>query len=163
MRNWLKFLFLATVTIVVVLGVDQGSKWASRSAVASIEESIVTYNGGISFGWQPFGSLSWGDNALVLAIISLLLMVVIWCRDFWFKHPILLGSFIGGAISNLVDRVIWGGVQDWIPVGRLWGWTKLPGTTLQNNVADWVIVLVLLRLFLELVVKSRHSVQLESS
>lgn len=45
---------------------------------------------------------------------------------------IFTGLFIGGAVSNIIDRIYFGGVRDWFPI---------PFVGLRNNLADWAIFL----------------------
>jgi lipoprotein signal peptidase len=47
-------------------------------------------------------------------------------------HPRVIGLFLGGAVSNIIDRVFFAGVRDWM---------TLPVLMVKNNMADWAIFL----------------------
>lgn len=116
---------LLLISAVVVIGLDQVSK-----TIADHLGWTLVPNQGIAFGIN-LGSLSW-----TLAIASLALfvaMLVFW--SVWSRHPVSAGLFLGGAISNLIDRFLLGGVRDWLPV---------IGTSLYNNLADWAIFIGIL-------------------
>lgn len=104
-----------------VLLLDQLSKyWAARA-------EMVVLNTGISFGFLD-GSLAIWVLLLVLAAVGSVYIVK---AGLYQRFPILYGMIAGGAVSNVLDRLVLGGVQDWLPV---------PGFALRNNIADWVIV-----------------------
>ena len=70
----------------------------------------------------------------------------------WFvlnKYPIVRGLFLGGAMSNIMDRLVIGGVRDWLPV---------PVLGLRNNLADWAIVGALIIFLIGEVRKDRSMV-----
>jgi lipoprotein signal peptidase len=67
-----------------------------------------------------------------VALIALAIAIAWWQRAYFLKHPILAGLFFGGVASNILDRVFFGAVRDWLPV---------PGLELYNNLADWAIFL----------------------
>ena len=112
---------LVASAIIVVL--DQLTKWLIRETVLETARHIeVTgffnivevWNRGVSFGlfasdspWTPH-SLS----ALALAIATVLL--------FWLRKAenrllaLALGIVIGGAVGNVIDRMIWGSVFDFL-------------------------------------------------
>ena len=112
---------LVASAIIVVL--DQMTKWLIRETVLeTIHRIEVTgffnivevWNRGVSFGllasdspWTPH-SLS----ALALAIATVLL--------FWLRKAdnrllaLALGIVIGGAVGNVIDRMIWGHVFDFL-------------------------------------------------
>lgn len=118
---------MLAIIILSTIVIDQATKFLAGSF------GMVTLNPGISFGWLSVFP-SW---ALTLALMVLLLAVWWMTRSDWSTHPIAMGLFIGGAISNLLDRVIWSGVRDWLPV---------PLTAIHNNLADYAIAIGLLLL-----------------
>lgn len=106
-----------------ILALDQGSK-----AVLP----VLALNQGISFGL---------GGAWVTAVV-----VVLSCGVAWYLHPwrrqswwyqAAAGGVLGGAASNIVDRLFLGGVRD------VW---SVPFIPLYNNLADWAIVLGVLAL-----------------
>lgn len=103
-----------------VLLVDQATKHVANKM------GMVSLNPGISFGM-------FSAEHPVISFLMLLGMGVIvssLIQQHWRKYPISTGLFVGGAISNIVDRIARGGVRDWLSVGPL---------PLRNNIADWAI------------------------
>lgn len=78
-------------------------------------------NTGVSFSLFQF-------SPIVLVAIQLVLLV---CAAWMMHHDVSAGFILGGGISNMLDRVFYGGVRDWM---------ILPILGLQNNLADWAIV-----------------------
>jgi len=117
------------MVILFTIIIDQVTKF-----VAGLS-NLVTLNSGISFGW-----LSIIPAGLLTLILMVLLLSVWWVtRSDWATHPLAMGLFIGGSVSNLIDRAVLGGVRDWLP---------LPMITLHNNVADYAIGIGLLMLII---------------
>ena len=142
------------VTLVVVL--DQITKVAIDGSLALYERIPVTsffnitkaYNTGAAFsflseagGWQRW------FFTVVSSVVSIVLFV--WLRrmprtDRWLGIGIAL--ILGGALGNLIDRVIYGHVVDFVQV--YWGEWYFPSF----NVADAAItcgaaILIVLTLF----------------
>ena len=84
-------------------------------------------NTGISFSFFSSSTLL----GQILLIPIMMFFVVIIFRLFGAKFPFLSGLLIGGAVSNIVDRLLFGGVRDFLPV---------PFFLIQNNLADWAIL-----------------------
>ncbi len=103
---------------------DQLSKFVVSHLV------VLQINSGISWSWLP------GKNQLEMAgLLSLFLIGIAWSwRRVWVAHPIWSGIFFGAAISNILDRILYDGVRDWLTV---------PGLHLKNNLADWLVCLSL--------------------
>ena len=128
---------LAVAGLVVVL--DQLTKWAILTwleqaiAVTPFFNLVVVWNRGVSFGmFDSVGRLGpWILSALALAVVVLLLG---WLRRV--DHPLTtagLGLIIGGAIGNVIDRVRFGAVIDFLDFHALgWHWPAF-------NVADSAI------------------------
>lgn len=115
----------------VVLLVDQVSKFLVQSKVE------IILNKGISFGLL-------GSNTLMLAVLLVITTSAVWyyCREFWKQYPLFSGLLFGGGVSNIIDRVFFGGVRDWL---------SIPGMNLKNNLADWAIFVAIIGiLYLEL-------------
>lgn len=127
---------------VVVLAVDQLSKW-----VATQLDVPIVLNTGLSGGVAADAFLP-----VITSLISIVFLVVV-VRAVWAQitHPrLVLGMVTGAGLSNIVDRFMYGGVKDWLPVPVL-GW--------RNNVADWVIVLGLGWVAIELLRRYHRSRQ----
>jgi len=107
-----------------VIGVDQATKWWV-SQVGSMNS-----NTGLAFGLGQ-----WLDARSLAFCLLVLIVAVTWkTRQELGKQPVVAGLFLGGAVSNIIDRLISGGVKDWL---------TLPGLPLTNNLADWAITLAL--------------------
>lgn len=119
--------FLSLFFLVLIL--DQVTKnWA-------VQRGDFSLNSGVSLGILA-GVPSWLLTVLLVAFIGF----SAWCwQSFWRARPVLAGAFFGAASSNIFDRVRSGAVVDWIHV---------PGLKIQNNIADWVIVGVLVTVLL---------------
>jgi lipoprotein signal peptidase len=110
------------VSFLVALILDQVTKH-----IASFQGS-VQINPGVSFGIL---SGPW------LTVLLLIFFVAFfeWSCPRWHKlYPIASGFLLGGAMSNIVDRIVLNGVRDFLPI---------PFLHIQNNLADWFIVLSL--------------------
>lgn len=109
--------FLIAFLLVVLLDFSLKS-WATTLGWVSV-------NSGISLALLSF--LPPGILAPVLTLVS---GAVMW----WLVHQqvpaVPVGLLIGGAAANILDRILYGGVRDWLPV---------PGLPLENNLADWCI------------------------
>ena len=117
------------VSVLLVVGLDQGTKWLMT--ISQLLGWQMVLNTGISFGW--LGSLPQDVFSLVVFGFLILAVVVGW--RWWLRTPVLSGMFFGGGVSNLIDRVWLGGVRDWLPI---------PFFPLHNNLADWAVVLGIL-------------------
>jgi lipoprotein signal peptidase len=104
--------------------------------------SGLTINQGISFGLHLYG---WEIFMAILLIVGLFL---IWqsmeravLRDFSFT------LLLSGAVSNLIDRLLFAGVRDWL---------VLPGVMLHNNLADVLLVLGVFGIIVSLIYETRR-------
>lgn len=103
------------VVIIMVVLVDQVSKMLAES-----KEMVMMNEGGV-FGLLPH----WGW-LLVLPVILLVVLISWWrSNDVFIRGALVL--IIGGGISNLIDRFVYGGVRDFI---------YYPGLAVYGNVAD---------------------------
>jgi lipoprotein signal peptidase len=110
------------VVATVVILLDQVSKY-----LANLFGLEVAYNQGISLGM--FNEIS--PKLTLLAVLLLFMAFLFFFKDFFKKiNPIYSGLFVGGALSNLIDRFVFLSVRDWLP---------LPFLEVKNNLADWAI------------------------
>lgn len=113
-------LVLAALTVAL----DQASKWLILTMVmvppreipvTSFFSLVLYWNRGISFGM--FGDAgSWGPWILsgLAAVIAIVLLVWLWGVDKRWT-ALSLGLIVGGAVGNLIDRLVHGGaVADFI-------------------------------------------------
>ena len=106
-----------------VVVVDQLSKWwivervmqpPRVIPVTPFFNLVMGWNRGVSFGmfnWDSAAS-AWVFSALALAIVALLLVWM--ARDDRASCAAALGVVIGGALGNVVDRVRFGAVADFL-------------------------------------------------
>ncbi|HYZ39040.1 MAG TPA: signal peptidase II [Stellaceae bacterium] len=114
---------LITATVVVVM--DQLSKAAilasfagrffgDRDTITSFFNLVLTYNRGISFGLFNDGG---GVNALVFSFAAAAIIAVLL---YWLSRAaspflaVAIGLIIGGAVGNVIDRLRFGAVVDFL-------------------------------------------------
>ena len=137
---------LGLLVALVVLAADQASKWwvldvihlpelpNQQIVVLPVLNLTFVRNPGVTFGlFTSFGQ--WGS--LVLAAVALAVVAALgaWLRRAESRlGAIALGAIVGGAISNVIDRLRFGWVVDFIHahLGD-WSWYVF-------NVADAAIV-----------------------
>lgn len=109
----------ALMTALVVVGIDQWSKWLAFHELVPGETVDVlpglsfgeTRNDGIAFGVFA------GRPAVVFSLMAIALLVLIW---FYVRHRnrsglwLATGLLLGGAIGNAIDRIALGYVRDFI-------------------------------------------------
>lgn len=107
------------LTAAAVIGSDQATKvWAAQ-------RGWVVHNPGVSFGF-----LSTRSPLFIILVVTGILCAIWWVLRSRRLPAWWWGVLIGGTVSNLLDRIIYQGVQDWLP---------LPFVSLSNNLADWMI------------------------
>ncbi|MFN8627933.1 MAG: signal peptidase II [Candidatus Binatia bacterium] len=124
MRKYAVVLSLAGVAVIV----DQLSKWYIRQHFALYESVSVidsffqiTYarNAGGAFGLLNQGARAWRLPFFVAAscvAVVVLLMFVRRVRPGQWWLLVALGSILGGALGNLIDRMMSGEVTDFLDV-----------------------------------------------
>jgi signal peptidase II len=132
--------------IAAVLGViaDQASKWAlirfsgllpnSGTRVLSIFDLVFWENKGTSFSLFRT-SEAWGPYAFSLAALVIIIFLVLWLsRTVNLILAAAIGAVIGGALGNVIDRLRFGYVVDFLyfHIGD-YGWPAF-------NIADSLIV-----------------------
>ncbi len=141
-RNGLTALGVATAG--VVLAADQASKWWVRDVlhlpeigtvpVLPVLSLTMVWNRGVTFGLlNSFGA--WSAPLLVLGALPIVVALGVWLRRAE-RGPVAvaLGAIAGGAIGNVIDRLRFGAVVDFIHAHAFgWSWYVF-------NVADAAIV-----------------------
>lgn len=149
----------------VVLGADQGSKYwvlhvldlpdLHQVAVLPVLNFTMVWNQGVTFGL--LNSLGgWGPVALAVVALLVVGALCVWLRRADNALSALaIGAIAGGAVGNVIDRLRYGAVVDFIHahIGQ-WSWYVF-------NVADAAIVCGVAALILEsqLVRRSRHKLK----
>jgi signal peptidase II len=124
-------LILAAVIIVL----DQLSKWwvvetlmrpqgvwetpfytPNRIEILPVFDLVMAWNRGVSFGiFNNDGS--WNAIALSVLSVAISLGLLAWMKKAQSRLVVLaLGGIVGGALGNVVDRVRWGAVADFLDV-----------------------------------------------
>lgn len=144
-------IFISSVVIIL----DQGTKWLVRKFILGpfIQVEINEYlnivevwNRGVSFGlfsndsrWTPF----------ILCLLAFAIIVVLF---FWLWNSetylmvFALGIVIGGASGNVIDRLIWGHVFDFLDfhlMGYHW-----PAFNVADTAISVGVILILLDSFI---------------
>ena len=104
-----------------VILLDQLTKQSIRSAFVC-GESLPVIDGLFNLVYVRNDGAAWNilsGHGLVLILISVvvLILLVIYRRSFLqeqFSHRILLGLMVGGIIGNLIDRIRFGWVTDFL-------------------------------------------------
>ena len=145
-----------------VLAADRATKFAierytspffRHSIVSDIVVLVHSQNPGIAFGVFSASSSPWLTPLLVLssaAVMVLLVWMIITGRGGGALAQCGLALILGGAAGNALDRMIHGGVTDFLEV-RLWTyiWPAF-------NVADSAITIGAVLVLFELLFGSRH-------
>jgi signal peptidase II len=149
----------------IILVLDQITKWwvvekvmrplgvwetpfytPTKIEVLPVFDLVMAWNRGVSFGiFNTDGR--W--NAVLLSGLSLIIVVflVIWMRKAETRMVSLaLGAIVGGALGNVVDRVRWGAVADFLDV-HVAGWHWPAFNLADSAISVGAVVLVLDALF----------------
>ncbi len=119
MKNFIIGLFVAVIVIIL----DQYSKITIFTYLYSQNTReliifpffnlVIVYNTGVSFGM--FNSIVYGDIILsgIAILIAIFLIIWMWKANKIYLN-IALGLIIGGAIGNIIDRILYGAVSDFL-------------------------------------------------
>ena len=147
----------------LVLAADQASKWWVLNVLRLPELGSVqllpvlnltmVWNQGVTFGLfhQDGGAGPWLLAGVALAVVVALTM---WMRKA--ERPLVacaLGAIAGGAVGNVIDRIRFGAVVDFIHA-HAWGWSWYV-----FNVADAAIVCGVAVLILDGLLPARSRLQ----
>lgn len=129
-----------------IVSLDQITKWCIRwtlgvgqsiSVIGDVVRITHVQNPGIAFGLHV-------GHGILFTILSILACLLIawygrahWNENAWFKTGIMW--ILGGAVGNLVDRILFGKVVDFIDIG-IWVNMK-PYRWPVFNVADSAVVI----------------------
>ena len=152
-----RFMPLGILAALVVLIADQASKWwvlnvldlpdVRQIVLLPVLNLTMVWNRGVTFGLLN-GLGSWGH--VVLAAVALAVVVAL---GFWLRRAesrlmaVAIGSIAGGAVGNVIDRVRFGGVVDFIHAHVQTAWGDYSWYVF--NVADAAIVCGVAALILE--------------
>ncbi|CAA7613206.1 signal peptidase II [Magnetospirillum sp. UT-4] len=149
----------------IVMILDQATKWwivetvmrpegvaetpffsPVRIEVLPVFDLVMAWNRGVSFGiFNTDGP--W--NALVLSVLSLVISggLVLWLHKAETRLVgYALGAIIGGALGNVVDRIRWGAVADFLDV-HVAGWHWPAFNLADSAITVGAVLLVLDALF----------------
>lgn len=143
---------MGLLTILLVLAADQGSKYLVLNplhlqdghllTVAPFLNLVLVWNHGITFGLLA----GMGGKILFTLVASLMvlaLLVWLWRARSWVVS-IAVSAIIGGAVGNVIDRLRFGAVVDFLQMhlaGLYYPWVF--------NVGDAAIVCGVIALMLE--------------
>ena len=135
---------LGGIAGLVVLFADQASKWWILNVVRLPEIGQVVllpvlnltmvWNRGVTFGLLT-GFGQWSYLPLAAIALAVVVALVVWLRRAESRLvAIALGAIVGGALSNVIDRLRFGAVIDFIHAHLgAWSWYVF-------NLADAAIV-----------------------
>jgi signal peptidase II len=135
---------LGIVTALFVLAIDQASKYwilyvlhladVRQISLLPVLDLTMVWNRGVTFGLlNGFGT--WSHFALSAVALAVVVVIAVWLhRAESGLVAVALGAVAGGAVGNVIDRLRYGAVVDFIHahVGE-WSWYVF-------NIADAAIV-----------------------
>lgn len=136
------------LTAVIVLAADQASKWwilniadlpdVHQIVLLPVLNFTMVWNRGVTFGlFNGFGD--WGHIALAAVSLGVVGALGVWL---WRAQSrlvaIALGAIAGGAIGNVIDRLRFGAVVDFIHAHAATPWGDISWYVF--NVGDAAIV-----------------------
>jgi lipoprotein signal peptidase len=148
---------LGLVAAVLVLAADQASKWwvlnvlnlpeLRQVVLLPVLNLTMVWNGGVTFGLLN-GLGSAGHIILAVVALAVVAALGLWLRKA--ESPIVaiaIGAIAGGAIGNVIDRLRFGAVVDFIHLHIETQWGDFSWYVF--NVADASIVCGVAALILE--------------
>jgi signal peptidase II len=135
---------LGAAMALAILVLDQASKWwilevfdlPARGSVAVMPHLNLTmvWNRGITFGLLRSDS-AWETALLTVVAAGVVVALAVWLlRADRLRVALSLGAIAGGAVGNIIDRIRFGAVVDFLHA-HAWGWSWYV-----FNVADAAIV-----------------------
>jgi lipoprotein signal peptidase len=148
---------LGLIAGLLVLAADQASKWwvlnvldlpqLRQVVLLPVLNLTMVWNRGVTFGLLN-GLGSWGHVLLALVSLAVVAALGVWLRRA--ESPLVamaIGAIAGGAIGNVIDRVRFGAVVDFIHAHVDSPWGDLSWYVF--NVADAAIVCGVAALIIE--------------
>jgi lipoprotein signal peptidase len=151
----------------IILVADQASKWAILEVLRLPEvrhipllaagpfgfDLTMVWNRGVTFGMLA-GDEPWTQVALALLALGIAAFLLRWMsRAENLATALALGAVVGGAVGNVIDRMRFGAVVDFLDAHAFgWHWYVF-------NVADAAIVLGVLTLVLDALFRPSGSVK----
>ncbi|HEY7578442.1 MAG TPA: signal peptidase II [Acetobacteraceae bacterium] len=129
-RNQLTLLGL--LAALAVLGADQASKWwvldvihlpeIGQVVLLPVLNFTMVWNRGVTFGLLT-GFGDWSYLLLAAVALGVVAALVVWLRRAESRLvAVALGAIVGGAVSNVIDRLRFGAVVDFIHA-HIGGWS----------------------------------------
>lgn len=116
--------------------------------------STYTLNQGVSFGiGAALPPLVLGGLLGVILLLGVKVVSISLVQT-WSRYAYLVILFLAGACSNLLDRVWWGGVKDWLPI---------PLTGLYNNLADWYITIAVVWYLVRVILEKNKTAEIRTT
>jgi signal peptidase II len=107
----------------IVVALDQLTKWLIQNdvldttryiKVTNFFNIVEVWNRGVSFGLFASDS-PWTPHLLSALAITIAIVLIVWLRKAeTIVLALALGIVIGGAVGNVIDRIIWGQVYDFL-------------------------------------------------
>ncbi len=127
--HWRDYLTLFLIAGAII-GLDQWTKALVRTYVPVGQDWMPSwlewlhpyarvrywYNSGAAFGFFQSGNLIFSILAVVVACVILYYVPRVSPKDWWLR--LAMGMQFSGALGNLIDRIIFKRVTDFISVGR---------------------------------------------
>ena len=105
---------------VIVLALDQLSK-AIIDIIMQVGDSITVIKNFFSISYIQNNGAAWGifsNKMAILIIISLIILIILYRYMYTFKmnkrNILAFGLLVGGIVGNLLDRIIFGYVKDFL-------------------------------------------------
>jgi signal peptidase II len=155
-RFWGRYNLVGLAIAIVALVADQLHKYwmlevyriaeRGKVTVTSFFDLVLSWNPGISYGLFPAESET-GRIALIAVASLAVLALFLWMSNASSRLvAISIGLIIGGAIGNLIDRMVYGAVADFFSfhvAGFYWYVFNIADVTITAGVIgliiDWLI------------------------
>ncbi len=141
--------------ILAIVVLDQASKWLIVEHVmrpprvlplTGFFNLVLTHNTGISFGMFRGGE-AWTRWVLVAAALGIVAALLVWLRrQPELPNAISVGLICGGAVGNVIDRILVGAVIDFLDF-HLGGWHWPAFNVADSAITVGVAVMILDGLF----------------